>query len=145
MRNISHEQNEIHKALREAKDDGLCETITISGDDVDEIFKVLQARKYKNRIRLFHFGGHADGAQLLFGKRKALHAENFAKFLSYQSGLEVVFLNGCATYDQAKEYLSAGIKYVIATNRQINDKAAGEFSTIFYRQLALGTDIYFLR
>src|SRR5271157_439517 len=103
------------------------------------IYSVFQ--KYRDRIALFHFGGHADGDRLLlqsaFEPRPA-YAEGLATLLGQQRGLKLVFLNGCSTRPQVKRLLDAGAPAVIATARPIDDQVATKFAVSFYQALTTG-------
>lgn len=89
---------------------------------------------FKNQIYIFHYGGHADGKHLFFENRKG-HSQGLAQLLSLQKSLRLVFLNGCETQLQAREYIEAGIPAVIATTRRIEDADAVYFAENFYRAL----------
>ncbi len=106
---------------------------------LERIYPVFQ--KYRDRIALFHFGGHADGDRLLlqsaFEPREA-YAEGLATLLGQQRGLKLVFLNGCSTRPQVKRLLDAGVPTVIATARPIVDTVATEFAVAFYQALTTG-------
>jgi len=106
---------------------------------LERIYSVFQ--KYRDRIALFHFGGHADGDRLLlqsaFEPRPA-YAEGLATLLGQQRGLKLVFLNGCSTRPQVKRLLDAGAPAVIATARPIDDAVATEFAVAFYQALTTG-------
>ena len=97
--------------------------------------------KHRDRIALFHFGGHADGDRLLlqsaFEPRPA-YAKGLATLLGQQRGLKLVFLNGCSTRLQVKRLLDAGVPAVIATARPIDDHVATEFAVAFYQALTTG-------
>ena len=103
------------------------------------IYSVFQ--KHRDRIAIFHFGGHADGDRLLlqsaFEPRPA-YAEGLATLLGQQRGLKLVFLNGCSTRPQVKRLLDAGVPAVIATARPIDDAVATEFAVAFYQALTTG-------
>ena len=98
-------------------------------------------QKHRDRIAIFHFGGHADGDRLLlqsaFEPRPA-YAEGLATLLGQQRGLKLVFLNGCSTRPQVKRLLDAGVPAVIATARPIDDRVATEFAVAFYQALTTG-------
>ena len=106
---------------------------------LERIYSVFQ--KYRDRIALFHFGGHADGDRLLlqsaFEPRPA-YADGLATLLGQQRGLKLVFLNGCSTRPQVKRLLDAGVPAVIATARPIDDHVATEFAMAFYQALTTG-------
>ena len=90
---------------------------------------------FHNQIHVFHYGGHADGQQLIFEDTPG-HTEGLAELLSLQASLRLVFLNGCDTQAQAGQYLQAGVPAVIATTRSISDTDALYFATHFYQALA---------
>ena len=106
---------------------------------LERIYSVFQ--KHRDRIAIFHFGGHADGDRLLlqsaFEPRPA-YAEGLATLLGQQRGLKLVFLNGCSTRPQVKRLLDAGVPAVIATARPIDDRVATEFAVAFYQALTTG-------
>ena len=101
---------------------------------LERIYAVFQ--KHRDRIAIFHFGGHADGDRLFlesaFEPRPA-YAEGLATLLGQQRGLKLVFLNGCSTRPQVKRLLDAGVPAVIATARPIDDRVATEFAVAFYQ------------
>lgn len=90
--------------------------------------------QYKGRICIFHYGGHAGGRRLSLEDGQG-HFEGLAELLSLQTGLNLVFLNGCSTQGQAKPYLEAGIPVVLATSRSIPDEEATFFAEHFYHAL----------
>jgi hypothetical protein len=62
-------------------------------------------------------------------------------FLGQQRGLELVFLNGCATQQQVQGLLEAGVSAVIATSQAVDDMVATNFADRFYQGLANGATI----
>jgi len=90
---------------------------------------------FKDRIAIFHYGGHAESNYLLFEDQEA-NAEGVAQLLALQSNLKLVFLNGCSTLDQVKLLFDLGIPAVIATSVPIADPSAKAFSDAFYNALA---------
>ncbi|MEM7345421.1 MAG: CHAT domain-containing protein, partial [Chloroflexota bacterium] len=137
LRLLDTEANRLRDALETA--DAPFEVVVRQGIDIDGIFKVFQAAKYRHRIAIFHFGGHANSYQLLFesktGQPIKMDTAGFAKFLSQQHGLQLVFLNGCETQGQVQGLLEAGIPAVIATGRKIMDDVAVQFAERFYKGL----------
>jgi formylglycine-generating enzyme required for sulfatase activity len=107
--------------------------------NLERIYSVFL--KHRDRIALFHFGGHADGDRLLlesaFEPRPA-YAEGLATLLGHQRGLKLVFLNGCSTRPQVKRLLNAGVPAVIATARPLDDRVAADFAVAFYQALTTG-------
>ena len=145
LRNLPEEQRRIRAALEHARSAGLCELVERSNATTREILDVFQHSEYRDRIAIFHYGGHADGYQLLLespeGRGSPAHASGFAAFLGEQRGLQLVFLNGCSTQSQAQGLLNANVKLVIATSQDIADDIATELATRFYVGLASGADI----
>jgi hypothetical protein len=101
--------------------------------DVDELFEALLT--FKDRIAIFHYGGHADAGTLRL-EGGAGHAGGIAGLLGEQANLKLVFLNGCATRPQVDRLLAAGVKAIIATSVPIRDDKASEFAARFYQALA---------
>ncbi len=66
------------------------------------------------------------------------YSQGIGGLLAAQSGLKLVFLNGCWTLPQADVLLKAGVKAVIGTTLPIADGQATKFATLFYEGLGLG-------
>jgi hypothetical protein len=111
-----------------------------TADDIIEAFQ-----RNRGRVRIFHYGGHADGFGMLIssgdGKVQSVDGASFANFLKEQAGLQLVFLNGCSSQGQAEGLLSAHIPNVIATSQAINDEAARNLASIFYQSLTSGATL----
>lgn len=99
----------------------------------EDIFKYLSL--FKDRLAIFHYGGHADSDQL-FLQEEAANAQGIAQLLKQQQNLQLVFLNGCSTKAQVSLLLALGIPVVIATSAPINDKKATNFAIQFYQALS---------
>jgi hypothetical protein len=89
----------------------------------------------KDRINIFHYGGHAGSKEILLQDQTA-NSDGIAQLLALQKELKVVFLNGCSTRAQVGLLQELGIPAVIATSIPIADQAARIFSDSFYRALA---------
>jgi len=135
----------VREAMKEAVEAGLCEVVERANATVDEILDVFQDPEYRDRVAVFHFGGHAGDAELLLesagGEATVAHAGGLARFLGEQRGLELVFLNGCSSRGQVQGLLDAGVPAVVATSQAIDDAVATEFSGRFYKALASGTPV----
>lgn len=92
---------------------------------------------FKDRIMIFHFGGHADSAKLFLSDQDA-DAEGLANLLGSQKNLKLVFLNGCSTKSQVELLFASGVNAVIATSVPVADPSAKAFAEVFYG--ALGRD-----
>lgn len=145
LRNLPRELDEIRKALDRAVLQGKCEVIFEANATIDEILNIFQDSRYKDRIAVFHFGGHADGYQLLLedieGKPAVAGGAGLVSFLARRSSLQMVFLNGCATQQQAEELIKEGIPTVISTSSAIQDEIATQLASRFYHALANESDL----
>ncbi len=145
LRNLPEEQRRVRDAMAEAEQAGLCHLVERPNATVDDVFTVFQHSRYRNRVAIFHYGGHAGGAEIILetptGEAAVAHAGPLARFLGEQRGLDLVFLNGCSTRGQVMGLLDAGVSAVIATSQAIADGAATEFSTRFYNGLASGATL----
>lgn len=145
LRNLPVETRRLRDVLEKAEQAGLCEVVVRTNCTAGDIFKVFQDPRYRNRVAVFHYGGHANGYQLLLessaGQTAAADAGGLARFLGQQQGLQLVFLNGCSTQQQTEGLLEANISVVISTSRAIDDQVATDFSCQLYQALAGGASI----
>lgn len=143
LRELAVEQDALREALDQARRDGICEIQAIAAATPEKIIKTFQ--QYRDRIRIFHYGGHSDREALFLWKdfpgQDNTKATHLAEFLGSQENLELVFINGCLSVGQAEAYHGEGTKAVIVTDRLIGDVAAREFARHFYQGLAGGATI----
>lgn len=142
LRGLAREQTFLKEALEPAIAAGLCEVVIESNATISSIVATFQRARYRDRIAVFHYGGHADGYQLLLetldGGNDIAHGAGLVSFLSKQAGLRLIFLNGCSTLQQAKELVEAGVPAVIGTSQSIADDVATQLATRFYKSLGQG-------
>lgn len=140
---LTEEQDGIRTALDKAEEKGLCEVVYETDTDVDKIFRVFD--KYQDRIAIFHYGGHAEDYTLLLkaadGSRQYANSDGLMNFLAAQKGLQLVFINGCSSKQQAEKLRSLGVPVVVGTSQPIDDAAATILSTQFYESLSTGRTI----
>jgi formylglycine-generating enzyme required for sulfatase activity len=152
LRDLPQELRSLGAVLGGAEDRGLCRLVVLSNATLDDLFAAVT--KHRDRLVVFHFGGHADSGRLLLeadgrgragegsepqsGSGATASAVGLARFLGQCPALQLVFLNGCSTRAQAAGLLDVGIAAVIATARAIDDSAAREFASAFYTELAAG-------
>lgn len=145
LRNLPLELHNIREALQPAVQAGLCEVIERTAATVDQIFDIFQDPYYKDRIALFHYGGHASGTQLMLetldGGHGASNSDGLVPFFGKQKGLQLIFINGCSSQEQALQMIDEGISAVVGTSQAINDSIATEISKRFYTGLASGLTI----
>lgn len=142
LRGLAVEQRKLKAALEPAVDAGLCELLVETNATLQTILNTFQKSTYRDRIALFHYGGHADGYQLLLetadNSNEVAHGEGLVSFLSGQKGLRLIFLNGCSTQQQAQELVRKGVPAVIGTSQSIVDDIATQLAERFYRSLGQG-------
>ena len=140
---LTEEQDGIRKALKRAEKNGLCEVVYETDTDLDKIFRTFD--EYQDRIAIFHYGGHATDFSLLLktasGERQQARSEGLMAFLAQQKGLQLVFINGCCSKQQAEALRDQGVPLVIGTAQPIDDQAATLLSSRFYESLAAGRTI----
>lgn len=141
---LGEEIGALRRALSKAADGGLCELIVRESTTREELLEILSDARYRRRIALVHFAGHATADYLLLegaGAPVAARAGGLVELLSALDSLEVVFLNGCSTLPHARRLTGAGVPAVISTERSVADERARRFATDFYRELGEGSTI----
>ncbi len=145
LRNLPKELHGIRNALAQAVKAGLCEVVERTAATVDNIFDVFQDPYYKDRIAVFHYGGHASGTQLMLETVEGGHgysnSEGLVPFFGKQNSLKLVFFNGCSSQQQALELIEEGVPAVVGTATAIRDDVATELAVRFYNGIATGNTI----
>ncbi|MDP5170404.1 MAG: SUMF1/EgtB/PvdO family nonheme iron enzyme [Bacteroidia bacterium] len=145
LRGLAVEQRKLKEALEPAVDAGLCELVVETNATIQTIINTFQKARYRDRIAVFHYAGHADGYRLLLetadNSNEVAHGEGLVSFLSGQKGLRFIFLNGCSTQQQATELAEKGIPAVIGTSQSISDEVATELGVRFYSSLGQGNTL----
>lgn len=145
LRGLAIEQRKLKAALEPAVDAGLCELVVESNATLESIINTFQKARYRDRIAVFHYGGHADGYQLLLetanDNNEIAHGAGLVSFLGGQKGLRFIFLNGCSTQQQSLELLKAGIPAVIGTSNSIADNIATQLGARFYSSIGQGNNL----
>jgi hypothetical protein len=135
---ITRERKNIFKALQNHHDKGFVQVHKEENTSLEDIFNLFN--RYHDRIVIFHYGGHANSTHLQLetpsGESKLAYAQGLAQLMGKEKQLQLVFLNGCATFKQVELLISAGVRAVIATSVPIDDKMATEFAEKFYEKLA---------
>jgi WD40 repeat protein len=145
LRNLPKELDGLRKVLTSAVQAGLCEVVERASATIEQILDIFQDIRYKDRIAIFHYGGHADGYQLLLeqldGSHSVAHGAGLVSFFARQKGLKLVFFNGCSTQQQTLELVEAGVPAVIGTSSAIGDDIATNLSIRFYNGISNGLSI----
>ena len=146
LRNLRFELRQLTASFKLAEERGLCELVVLTNATLDQLFQTFQDQRYRNRVAIFHFGGHAHSYELLLeeetGNTKVISAMPFIQFLGKQKGLKLIFLNGCFSGKQAKALIDAGIPAVIGTHQAIEDQQATTLASQFYQSIGAGISIY---
>lgn len=145
LRALSDERRAIEAALLPAERAGLCEVKMLPNATLGEIFAAFQDDRYRDRIALFHYGGHANGAELLLERNDRendpARKEGLIPLLRNQKGLQMVFLNGCSTEKWALALNEAGIPLVAGTFEAISDAVAQQLAARFYAGIGQGLSL----
>jgi WD40 repeat protein len=145
LRALPEELRHLEGILDQARQKGLCELVIKHNATLEQVLEVFQSAEFRDRIAIFHYGGHASATGLyLEADEDHAHeasAEGLAEFLGQQSGLELVFLNGCSTQSQARGLLDANVSAVVATSQAIDDAVATAFAGHFYSGLTGGATL----
>lgn len=135
LEKLKQEGKDIYRTLQSLHDQQYIELYREESAAIDDIF--YNFNRYKDRVAIFHYGGHASGTHLRLEDRDA-NAGGLAKMFGEQTALQLVVLNGCSTRNQVTRLLDAGVRAVIATSVPINDGMASEFAVQLYQSLANG-------
>ena len=135
LESLKLESRNLDQTLSLKDDLGVIKFYREESVETEEVLAALE--RFEDRLCIFHFGGHASGKALEFEDGGG-YAKGIATLLSRQSKLKLVFLNGCSTLDQVELLLKLGIKAVIATNTEVEDRKALDFASLFYQKLANG-------
>ncbi len=96
--NLAEEYHRLTATLRPAEAKGLCELVVEPYATLDEILRTFQDERYRRRIAIFHYAGHADSYRLLLekadGTSAIAYSGGLAAWLGGQGSLQLVFLNG---------------------------------------------------
>jgi len=138
LENLKTESRRVFRTLQPLEDEGQIHVHREESSEIGELYEDLL--RHDGRIVIFHYGGHADGNTLRLEGGDG-GGEGLASLLGQQSGLKLVFLNGCATKGHVKRLLDAGVPAVIATSVPIGDVKAQEFANAFYIAMAEGRSI----
>lgn len=132
----------LRDVLADATAEPRWELVSSEKTSIHSFLDLLQEGAYQRRIAMLHFAGHANGQSLMMesgsGVPEIADASGIAEFLKQHEGLGFVFLNACSTVGQVQALLDAGVPAVIATEFDINDAVAAEFSVRFYREFVNG-------
>jgi len=110
-----------------------------SATTVDRVHEALLSAPYD----LVHFSGHHSSAGLIFedrcGRPDGFDGQLFLKMLSRRPSIRTLVLNACDSLALASGCDT--LDYVIAMDGPVEDEAAVEFSSGFYRALSCGCPV----
>ncbi len=145
LRLLVEERRAIEAALDPAVRAGWCETKMLPNATIKELFAAFQDQRYRDRIVLFHYGGHAGSIELQLEREgqenENAHNEGIVALFKACPNLKVVFLNGCSTQNLAIALNEQGIPIVIGSYEAIQDKVAQQLAEQFYFGLGQGLSL----
>lgn len=145
LRNLAQEAIGLREVLTNGEEHRLCEFEIITDATYESIVRVFQQQKYRGRIAIFHYAGHAGTDQLFLkdqaGGTQSVHSRGLIPFLADQPSLQLVFLNGCHTHKIADGLTHSGVPAVIGTSFAIRDDVATRLAINFYRGLTHGLQL----
>lgn len=145
LRNLQEEFREILKALERPAEAGRLVVDPLHFATAPGLFDAFRRSESRGPVALLHFAGHADSYHLLLedtdGTPAAVSGGGLAGFLGHVRGLQLVFLNGCATQGHVQDLLDAGVPAVISTSRAVDDGVARDFAVRFYMWLGEGRSL----
>ncbi|MCB0598738.1 MAG: AAA family ATPase [Lewinellaceae bacterium] len=145
LRNLPRELNALKTVLERAETAGLCDLEILPNTTLALLADTLRKPQYQGRIAIFHYSGHANSLDLLLeqdsGASASAHAAGLLPLLAGIGSLQLAFLNGCFSIQQANALKDKGVPAVIGTVQAVSDALATELSIHFYEGLADGLSI----
>lgn len=135
---LEKEERAVREALRIKDSEGQIEYKSIGQTNLTDIYNTFNS--FHNRIYIFHYGGHSDSEFLSLSEMPA-RTEQLAVIMGQQQYLKLIFLNGCANYEQVQVLSKHGVPVIIATHAKINDDLSCHLAEQFYVALAAGKTI----
>ena len=108
------------------------------------LFDQLRQFRFQNQTILLHIAGYATGEYLhLEGGwgEESLSPKQFSRLLSRLPGLQMVFLNGCASPELLEELLLMDIPAILVTSETRSRKYSIEIAHTIYESLARGSSL----
>lgn len=136
--NLKKESAAVNATLSTLHDKQLIEVYREESATAPTIYDALT--RFRDRVVIFHYAGHADGQRLYF-EDKTGDSAGVSALLGQLPNLKLVFLNGCATLPQVEQLFEQGVAAIIATAVPIDDTRAAQFSERFYQALASNCSI----
>lgn len=137
LNQLSSEGKEIQRTLNSAYAKAF-DTALIPDASIHDVIEEL---KVPNReVEIVHYAGHATSDLIQLADVPA-DATALAEKLRGLGTVKLLFLNGCATKGQVHFFHDAGIPFVIATSRPVDDNRAHWVATQFYQYLSLGRSL----
>lgn len=134
LSSLKLESHVLFKALESVENKGIVKVERHESATIDIVTDRLNA--LHQDLCIFHYAGHADGDQLKLENGTA-YAIGLAKLIADAPNLQLVVLNGCATYGQVELLFELGVKAIIATSEPIGDTKAKEIPHIYSMMLTL--------
>jgi WD40 repeat protein len=120
---------------------GRCDIVHLAAATLGDLYKALNDEGTRDRIRVVHYAGHANGQGIELvetagcQRGRTAFMDGLARVLAPLEQLRLLFLNGCSTQQQALVLLRAGVPLVIATKQGVADQLARDVAVRFYGAL----------
>ncbi len=134
---LTAEVKEIQRTLNSAHGRDY-ETVLVPEASIEDLIKEFNVPG--REIEVLHYAGHADGSAIRLTDGNAA-AEALAAKIKTRQTVKFVFLNGCATKGQVKYFHEAGVPFVLATARPVEDNKAHWLAIQFYQYLTLNRSL----
>lgn len=143
-RALAQEKKMITDILASENAQTIYQVIQEEPDEGKFIFDLFRQHTYDKNVSILHISGFSSGEYLHFEGgfgEEAIEPKNFVRYLSKLPGLEMVFLNGCATPALLELLLLKDIPAVMVTQADSNRRAAQDIAHAFYTGIARGLSI----
>ena len=142
-RNFPEEKQRIVDRFKKVMAADICEVVVRTDVTVKELLDVFQ--EYRGRVAIFHFSGYSEKQRPHVESNEStassITTATLLHFVANQPGIRLVFLNGCATEQQAEFLITSGVGAVITTSREIKNAVAIRFAECFYKAAAAGATL----
>lgn len=135
---LREEERAVRRELAPVHDAERIEFRSLGNTTLEDVYE--EVSRCARKLAIFHYAGHSDGEGLRLEDTRG-HKQSLATLLGSLDNLKLVFLNGCANYDQVAVLKNEGVRAIIATSVPIEDAKAATFAQQFYQSLAGGRPI----
>ena len=141
---LHQEASLVHKLLSGEQTRGACRLIREEPENGIFLFDQIRQFRHNPQVRLLHIAGFSRGEYLHlqsgFGE-SGLRPREVAQLIGQLPGLQLLFLNGCATPAMLEALLPCGIPAIIVSRTEHHRKQQLDLARLFYGALAEGRSL----